>query len=220
MAQKIYLNVITLGDSGVGKSSILHRIRDGAFQENIQTTIGVETFILERKYEKKNLIMALKFLDTMGHEQYQQIIPLQYIRNSAIVLLVFDSIASLDTLINRWYQFYKDNVSTDNARFILVGNKSDIFGDKRDEIKKQGVKFSEEIDAHFMTCSAKSNDNMDNLESYIVTEAKRFIDNLETKLNYDIINNKQLNQENQFQLGNEKDKKANKVNKEKKECNC
>ena len=88
---------------------------------------------------------------------------------------------TLDDIINRWYSFYQENTNIDNSRFILVGNKSDLFGNKRDEIINQGNQFAEEIDALFLTCSAKSADNMDNLERYILTESKRFIDDEEKK---------------------------------------
>ena len=97
-------------------------------------------------------------------------------RDSHVVLLVFSDIKNLTVLKDRWYKHYKENTNIDNAKFILVGNKSDLFDKNRDEIIKQGNQFSEEIDAHFITCSAKSKDNMDNLERYIFTEAKRFID--------------------------------------------
>ena len=70
---------------------------------------------------------------------------------------------------------------------ILIGNKSDTYGniDKREEIIKQGQIFSEEIDATFLTCSAKSNDNFDIIEKYIVTEAKRVIDKEDIKKDED-----------------------------------
>ena len=58
----------------------------------------------------------------------------------------------------------------------MIGNKSDLFGNNREEIVKLGDDFSQEINAHFITCSAKSADNMDNLERYIITEARRIID--------------------------------------------
>ena len=147
--------------------------------------------------------MSLNFHDTTGLEEFQGIIPMQIIRNAHIVLLVFCDINSLNDITKRWYKFYKKNANIENSRFILVGNKSDIFGDDEDEIIKQGQKFAEEIDAHFITCSAKSEDNMDNLERFIINEAKRFIDenekilknnNKKVKLAYDkdiIIDNKE-----------------------------
>jgi len=214
MEKIIEINVITLGASGVGKTSIINRIKNGNFREAYEVTLITESFTIKRKYETKNLIISLNFRDTMGQERYQSLIPLQYIRNSAVVLLVFDSIETLEELMNRWYKFYKKNVNVNNSRFILVGNKSDIFGDKRELIIKSGEAFAEKINAHFITCSAKSADNMDNLERFIVTEAKRFIDELEIKLNYDIENNKQLNNNNNFNLRNKKNKTG------KGDCNC
>ena len=119
----------------------------------------------------------------MGLENYQDIIPPQHIRNSQIALLVFDSVKTLNDLMEKWYKLLKENASTNSLRFILVGNKSDIFDEERDEIIKQGEKFAEEINAQFITCSAKSADNMDNLERFIINEAKELIDELEKTFN-------------------------------------
>ena len=173
------INVITLGASGVGKTSIIRRIKDGTFQELYTVTIGVEFFSIDRIYEKKNIKFSLYFYDTNGQESLQGLIPIQYIRNSHVVLLVFSDIDTLNDIKDRWYSFYKENTNVNNPKFILVGNKSDLFGDKRGEIVKQGTLFSDEIDGLFMTCSAKNADNMDNLERYIDKEAKRYIDECE-----------------------------------------
>ena len=172
------LNVITLGDSFVGKTSIIQRIKDDKFNETVQATIYLDHFCIERKYEKKNLIINLLFKDTAGQEKYQKE-PIQYIRDSHIVLLVFCDIKTLNTIRDRWYHFYKEKANIENSRFILIGNKSDIFGNNREEIIRQGQEFADEINAHFITCSAKSSDNMDNVDRYITTEAKRYIDDEE-----------------------------------------
>ena len=177
------VNVITLGDSGVGKTSIIKRIKEGTFDNNIKATINNDIFFIRKPYKTKNLTILLTFYDTIGQEVYMNLLPLQYIRNSHIVLLVFDSIETFKILKKRWFEFYQKNTNTNNPKFILVGNKSDLFGEKREEIINLGEEFSEEIDAHFITCSAKSSDNIDNLERYIITEAKRFIDDEEKNNN-------------------------------------
>ena len=184
--KKKTINVITLGDSNVGKTSIIQRIKDGTFNEYVKATVYLDNFIIERKYEKKNIMINLVFKDTAGEEKHQEV-PMQYIRDSHVVLLVFCDIKSLNTIKKRWLNFYKENSNIENTRFILIGNKSDIFGNEREEIIRQGEKFAEELDAHFITCSAKSADNMDNLDRYISTEAKRFIDE-EGKNNEDLDN--------------------------------
>ena len=171
------INIITLGECGVGKTSIIKRIRDEAFDKEEPTTEFVFSFFnIKKPYKKLNLTMNLNYHDTAGQEKIISSLPKRYIRNSHIVLLVFSNIQTLNVIKDRWYKYYKENANIDNSRFILIGNKSDIFGDERDEIIKQGNMFAEEIDAHFMTCSAKSDDNLDNVQRYIETEAKRFID--------------------------------------------
>ena len=170
------IKVIVLGDGAVGKSSIIQRIKNGIFQDSISGTIHVDIYVIHRKYEKKNIIIAINFYDMTGYELYENFLFPEYIRDSHIVLLVFCDINTLHKLINRWYTFYKKYVNIENSSFILIGNKSDTFGNEGDEIIKQGNKFAEEIDALFITCSAKSGDNMDNLDRFITKEAKRFFD--------------------------------------------
>ena len=148
----------------------------------------------------------------MGQEDFHGLIPPQYIRNSPIVLLVFSSVESLNDLIRRWYKYYKDNTNIENSKFILVGNKSDTFGDERDEIVGKGEEFADEINALFMTCSAKSSDNMDNLERFILKEAKRFIDEIEKKINN--------NENNKYSKNKTSDLNSKKGHKNKKGCKC
>ena len=187
MNQKVkVINVITLGNSFVGKTSLIKRIKEGRFDENVKTTISIDYFTIKRLYDKKNMIISLNFRDTSGYEMYQYILPKQYIHDSHIVLLVFDSIETLNDLIKRWYNFYKENANIDNSRFILVGNKSDIFGNEKELLKKYAKEFADEIDAHFIICSAKSADHIDNLESFILREAKSFIDEEEKQTKKDL----------------------------------
>ena len=193
MENKKDLNVIILGDNRVGKSSILQIIKQGESIENNNSSINKNNFIIKKKYERKKIEILLHFKDVEN-----QITP-QYIRDSHIVLLVFCDIKSLDYLRNSLHIYYKNNSNIFNPRFILVGNKCDTFGNDKDEIMKKGQEFAEEINAQFLTCSTNSLDNKDNIERYITTEAKNYIDEEEKNKNY--INNERtgsitLNQQN------------------------
>ena len=193
MENKKDLNVIILGDNRVGKSSILQIIKQGESIENNNSSINKNNFIIKKKYERKKIEILLHFKDVEN-----QITP-QYIRDSHIVLLVFCDIKSLDYLRNSLHIYYKNNSNIFNPRFILVGNKCDTFGNDKDEIMKKGQEFAEEINAQFLTCSTTSLDNKDNIERYITTEAKNYIDEEEKNNNY--INNERtgsitLNQQN------------------------
>ncbi len=205
MEREVKISVITLGDSGVGKTSIIKRIYDGTFQDVMFSTFGIGDFFVRRKYSKKNIQIVLCFKDTAGQESYQEL-PVQYIRKSHIVLFVFCDIETLNTLRERWYKFYKKNANIENSRFILVGNKSDLFGNEKEEIERQGQEFADEINAHFITCSAKSKDNLDTLEQIIVNEAKGLID-----LTVELLKEQKKNQSNNqnFNLNKRKVKKTN-----------
>ena len=188
MEKEKILNLIILGDKGVGKSSIFNIIKERALNEDINDKNedinelnDIDCFNIKRKYERRNVTISLNIKDIKNQENFKDKLPVQYIRDSHIVLLVYSDIETLNSIKENWYKYYKENTNIDNSRFILVGNKSDTFGDKRDEIVNQGNKFAEEIDAYFITCSVKSKDNMDNLERFIITEAKRFIDEGEKK---------------------------------------
>ena len=75
-----------------------------------------------------------------------------------------------------WNNFYRDNSDIDKSKYIVVANKSDDFGDKYEEIRKLGKEFANSIDAFFITCLAKSKENIDNLDDHIELEAIRLIE--------------------------------------------
>ena len=171
------IQVVFLGDTSVGKTSILERIKSGSYHEDSKLYCS-EPFTKQKRYEKKNITISLKYIDTLGQEFSQYNIPEEFIRDSHIFILVFSDITTFTLLNRRWNELYKHLLIKDIIRIFLIGNKSDTYGniDKREEIIKQGEIFADEINANFITCSAKNNDNLDIIEKYIETEAKRLID--------------------------------------------
>ena len=81
--------VTLIGDSGVGKSSIINRIIHNDFKEDISCTLAYQLNYKKIVYGKKNMKLILNYIDTAGQEIYQDILPKNYIRDSLIVLLVF-----------------------------------------------------------------------------------------------------------------------------------
>ena len=195
MEKEKKLNLIILGDKGVGKTSIFNIIKERALNEginDINNLNDVDCFIIKRKYERRNIIISLNIKDIKNQENFKGNIPIQYKRDNHLVLLVCSDIETLNSIKENWYKDYKENTNIENTRYILIANKSDIFGEKRDEIIKLGNQFAEEINAHFITCSVKSMDNMDNVERFITTEAKNFIEEEEKKLENNNNNNLKL----------------------------
>ena len=172
--------IIVVGDCGVGKSNILSKYSKNIFNKSSQITMGVELITKYYKYENK--IIKVNIWDTAGQEKFTSLIPTYY-KNAKGAFLVYD-ITRKDTFnhIENWLRELT-SINSDKISIILIGNKSDLYGEQRDIIVQEGEKFSQDIDAHFITCSAKNADNMDNLERFILTEARRFIDEEEKYLN-------------------------------------
>ena len=176
MEREEIINIILLsGETGVGRTSIIYRIKNRVFQEEYKPTVGLDSYIIERIYERRKFKMILNFIEYSSEENIYQSIPEDFIIDSYIFLLVFSNIENLNKLKDRWYSFYKQYANIDNSTFILIGNKSDTFGDKREKIREQGEIFADDIDALFLTCSAKHYDNIDSIERFIMSQTRRFI---------------------------------------------
>ena len=127
--EKKLFKIITLGDSGVGKTCILRRFVTGKFDKNTLSMIGFESSTKE-KVLKDGTEITLKLIDTAGQENYHALAT-TYIRNSDGVLFVFshDSRESFNN-IKKWLTSFKDN--NQNIDFdkefpaFLVGNKCDL----------------------------------------------------------------------------------------------
>ena len=118
-------SIITLGNSGVGKTSILRRFSLNTFDENILSTIGI-SFGNKEIILNNNQKIMLKLLDTAGQEKYKSLAK-TYLKNADGVLFVFslNEKESFDDMMN-WIDLYNNNNGKSNVPRILVGNKSDL----------------------------------------------------------------------------------------------
>ncbi|GME70691.1 unnamed protein product [Ambrosiozyma monospora] len=87
------VKVVLLGESSVGKSSILQRFQSNTFNENKSSTIGAA--FISKKIFKTNpsnedcSLINLQIWDTAGQERFHNLTPLYY-RNANLALIVFD----------------------------------------------------------------------------------------------------------------------------------
>ena len=127
--EKKLFKIITLGDSGVGKTCILRRFVTGKFDKNTLSMIGFESSTKEIIL-KDGTKVTLQLIDTAGQENYHALAT-TYIRNSDGVLFVFshDSRESFNNIKN-WLMSFKDNnqdIDFDKEfPAFLVGNKCDL----------------------------------------------------------------------------------------------
>jgi small GTP-binding protein len=161
------VKIITLGESSVGKTSILARYVDNIFDINMISTLGVD---FKRKTEIiDNKQINIKVWDTAGQECFRNIQKIYY-HNTEGVLLVFDltSKKSFEQL-NYWIGNIKVECPSDVA-ICLVGNKSDLI----DEIEVNDDEINNFLKQNnnlkFFKTSAVNGENIKEMFQYISRE--------------------------------------------------
>ena len=151
----ILFNVITLGDSGVGKTSILKRYAYGSFDEKNLPTIGIGFTFKEVKL-KDGTTIKLKLVDTSGQERFNSISK-SYFRKAESVLFVFsyDNKNSLEH-IEEWFKRFEETGNILDIPLFLLGNKCDIHNKVIDDKLIEDFKNRIGIEDYFKT-SAKEN---------------------------------------------------------------
>jgi len=160
------LKVIVLGDSSVGKSSLIERIKNNRFQE-LSSTLSIEYHSYITSVNDYTLRMQL--WDTAGQEKFNSIISNYYKGTDVgIFLYAIDNEKSFQDVEN-WFKNLKENTS-DKTMNILIGNKRDI-DDEKEEGKRmvtyeRAEKFAE--DNHFyvfreISCKSKEQYELDNI---------------------------------------------------------
>ena len=154
------LKIILLGESGVGKTSIISRYYMDKFDPEQPSTLG--TTFITKKIVKNKIEYNLNIWDTTGQEKYHSVTKL-FIHGANIVILVYaiDQIETLNKL-DYWIQTIKDNCDN-NVILSIVGNKYDLnYDDDNDDKKKkivsdeEGETYAKEKNAIFKITSAKN----------------------------------------------------------------
>lgn len=165
--------IVLLGESSVGKSSILERLQNNSFNDSKSSTIGA-AFVSKKIIHDDDLI-NLQIWDTAGQERFHNLTPLYY-RNSNIAIVVFDlnnlqSLKKADFWIDELKNYIDEN-DNNSMKIVLVGNKSDLLVDGECIFQKDIDDFLQQYDSliikYFVT-SAKLNLNIVELFDYITS---------------------------------------------------
>ncbi|CAH8858127.1 unnamed protein product, partial [Trichobilharzia szidati] len=120
--------VIIIGDSMVGKSSLMKSFVEGNFSSVSDPTIGVDFFSRTVRIQEE-VFVKLQLWDTAGQEKFRSITA-SYYRNCVGVLIVFD-LTDRETFdhVADWYEEARGSIKCSAPVFIIVGHKAD----RRDE---------------------------------------------------------------------------------------
>ncbi|CAH6419631.1 Ras family GTPase [uncultured virus] len=150
------IRIAIIGDSTVGKSSLLENYMDGTITPNIMTTIGIDMRIKRMVIDDK--IVKVQIWDTAGQERFR-VITSSYYRVATAVLLVYavDDIFSFEH-VTSWYQDLQKHC-TPNIPIVLIGNKSDL-NRKQVVTTEMGQSFADKLQIPFFETSAKDSRNV------------------------------------------------------------
>ena len=162
---KLSLKILLIGDSQVGKTSLLLKYTEHVFPEEHIATIGVEykdKFILKDNYN-----IRLQIWDTAGQERFHSITKNIY-RNANGVLFVYD-ITNQESFgnIKNWIKDLQ-NVGND-IKGVIIGNKIDL-EQKRDVSKQDLEEIGKKYNMPILETSAKQSINVNEGFELLVNE--------------------------------------------------
>ena len=195
----IKYKILLLGNTQVGKTSMLKRFCDEEYNEDTLSTIGIDA---KKKFiNHKDRKIQLDIWDTAGQERFLSITKNTY-KGSDGIILIYD-LTSKKTFysINNWINGIKEAIDINKIGIVLVGNKSDC-NDKRQVNFEEGDNLAKEKGFPFFETSVKENININ--EVFIAIIDKLF--DLEIKL------------KNEKEGENQKLKKDDKKNDKVKKC--
>ena len=122
MPQKFILKILTAGEGGVGKTTLLHRYVEGKFSAETKMTIGVEFFLKETEIDSKHC--TLQLWDFGGQERFRFLLE-SYVLGAKGALLMFDltRLMSLENL-QQWINIVRKG--DPSLPVLFVGTKLDL----------------------------------------------------------------------------------------------
>jgi small GTP-binding protein len=149
--QSLNVKVVFIGESTVGKTSIIEIVGTGTFEgKTLPTVAGTYVAVT---YSFNDSAVRLTVWDTAGQERYKSIAPLYY-RDADICCIVYaiDNRLSFEA-VDSWYTGVMRELSV-TPKMYLLANKLDLAGE-REVMTQEGIAKAESIHATFYEISAK-----------------------------------------------------------------
>ncbi|PNF29150.1 Ras-related protein Rab-18-B [Cryptotermes secundus] len=152
MDGKVTLKLLMVGETGVGKSSLLLRFTEDDFNPDQPLTIGVDYKLKEVTVDDSTVNLAI--WDTAGQERFRALSPSFY-RDAQGAVLVYD-VTKLQTFtkLETWLQELDMYSRRNNVVKMIVGNKIDK--ENREVSREKGLDFARRHQTMFVEASAKT----------------------------------------------------------------
>lgn len=154
--QEKTVSILTLGETQVGKTSLILRFIDRVFYYDTKTTIGVDFKVKRINLLNKNVLV--KIWDSAGQERFKTVTR-QYYKNAEGVMLIYDVTSQKSfSMIEEWFKSIIEN-KRKGAQVILIGNKKDMVN--RVISAEQGESLAKKFEIKYYETSALSGENVD-----------------------------------------------------------
>ena len=152
----IACKVVLVGESGVGKTSIIKRYVRDEFSDIMEANINSSCFTKTLEIKKYNKSITFDIWDTAGQEKYRSIANHFFI-NTSIAILVYDITEreSFNCIKNFWYSKVKESVD-ENIVLCIAANKCELYQDE-EVSSEEGEKYAKSIGAIFQLTSCCDN---------------------------------------------------------------
>ena len=146
--------IVLIGESGVGKTSIISQFVDQIFEDDLQTSTG-GSFSSKTLTFNNGKTIKLEIWDTAGQERYRALTKIFY-KNALAAVLVYDITRkqSFEELKNYWIKQIKES-APENIILAIAANKSDLL-DREQVNEDEARNFAKENNALFYETSAKN----------------------------------------------------------------
>ena len=158
--------IMVLGESKVGKTSLIKRYTKDQFGGVYLTTVGMD--FQDKIIEIEDKKVRLQVWDTAGQERFRNVTK-SYFQSSQGLLVVYD-ITDKESFekINFWVDNIKNN-APENAKLILVGNKCDLANERKVSYE-EGENYAKKFNIKFFESSAKDGTNVKEFFFYLANE--------------------------------------------------
>ena len=177
----IRIKLIVLGDSNVGKSSVINRICLEKFDSNTIPTIGPELQNYAIKINDK--IIGIHIWDTAGQEAFKAVIKKHY-QDADVCLFVYsvNDYNSFNNIRNWYKELLQNNAKAEKNEVIsiLLGNKKDVDEDQRKVTKEEGENLAKEYNFFLfkeISCKSENKEEIENIYEILDKIGKYYYDN-------------------------------------------
>ena len=147
-----FIKLILVGDSSVGKTSLISRFVEDTFKLDQPNTISVDFFA--KKMNVYNKLYTVQIWDTAGQERFKSMIR-NYFKSASAVLIVFDLTKKLSfSHVDEWLRDVQEDIKKDTP-IILIGNKCDL-PEQRQITSKSAAVFAKKRNMDYFETSAVS----------------------------------------------------------------